>query len=53
MMLDHLGLTEAGADVVTAIEQVLGDPTAPRTPDLGGTATTEDLGKAIAEAING
>ncbi|MBQ0923926.1 tartrate dehydrogenase [Saccharopolyspora endophytica] len=53
MMLDHLGLTEAGADVVAAIEQVLGDPTAPRTPDLGGTATTEDLGKAIAEAING
>jgi tartrate dehydrogenase/decarboxylase/D-malate dehydrogenase len=24
---------------------------APRTPDLGGTAQTSDVGKAIAEAI--
>ena len=35
-----------------AIETVL-DPksAAPRTPDIGGKATTSDLGKAIAEAL--
>ncbi|WP_308197872.1 tartrate dehydrogenase [Saccharopolyspora soli] len=51
MMLDHVGLPEAGADVVRAIEKVLADSTAPRTPDLGGKANTEDLGKAIAAAV--
>jgi tartrate dehydrogenase/decarboxylase/D-malate dehydrogenase len=51
MMLEHLGHPEAGAAVVKAIETVL-DPAsgAPRTPDLGGRATTTDLGRAIAEA---
>lgn len=51
MMLDHLGLPEAGADVLAAIERVLADPDAPRTPDLGGRAGTADVGAAIAEAI--
>jgi tartrate dehydrogenase/decarboxylase/D-malate dehydrogenase len=32
-----------------AIEQCLVD--GPRTPDIGGKASTEDLGKAIAAAI--
>ena len=51
MMLEHLGHPEAGAAIVKAIETVL-DPKsgAPRTPDLGGKATTSDLGKAIAGA---
>jgi tartrate dehydrogenase/decarboxylase/D-malate dehydrogenase len=51
MMLEHLGHPEAGASIVRAIETVL-DPKsgAPRTPDLGGKATTSDLGKAIAAA---
>jgi tartrate dehydrogenase/decarboxylase/D-malate dehydrogenase len=53
MMLDHLGEAEAGAAVVAAIEQVLGSADAPLTPDLGGTAKTDALGKAIAEAIGG
>jgi tartrate dehydrogenase/decarboxylase/D-malate dehydrogenase len=30
---------------------VLADPGAPRTPDLGGRATTMDLGRAIADAL--
>ncbi|EQD81759.1 tartrate dehydrogenase, partial [Saccharopolyspora erythraea D] len=51
LMLDHLGEAEAGADVVAAIESVLSDDSAPRTPDLGGTASTEDLGKAVAAAV--
>ncbi|WP_258341146.1 tartrate dehydrogenase [Saccharopolyspora gregorii] len=50
MMLDHLGEQDAAADVVRAIESVLGAG-AVRTPDLGGTASTADLGKAIAAEI--
>ncbi len=46
MMLDHLGHPKAAAAVVAAIETVLID--GPRTPDMGGEATTEVLGKAIA-----
>ncbi len=49
MLLEHLGHAEAGAAIVRAIEQVLRD--GPRTPDLGGTANTEDLGRAIASAL--
>jgi tartrate dehydrogenase/decarboxylase/D-malate dehydrogenase len=51
MMLDHLGHADAGAAVVRAIESILADPSAPRTPDIGGTATTGDVGRAIAAAI--
>ena len=51
MMLEHLGQPEAASAIVRAIETVLGDPDAPKTGDLGGTATTEDLGRAIAAAI--
>jgi tartrate dehydrogenase/decarboxylase / D-malate dehydrogenase len=52
MMLDFLGHRDAHDAIVGAIEQVLaaGDG-APRTPDLGGSAGTTDLGKAIAEAV--
>jgi tartrate dehydrogenase/decarboxylase/D-malate dehydrogenase len=49
MMLDHLGCPEAGAAVVAAIERVLVGGV--RTPDMGGTASTVDLGKAIAAEI--
>ena len=50
MMLDHLGQAEAGAAIVAAIEKVLAAG-APRTPDLGGRASTAELGTAIAEAL--
>jgi tartrate dehydrogenase/decarboxylase/D-malate dehydrogenase len=49
MMLDHLGCPEAGAAVVKAIETVLQE--GPKTPDLGGKASTSDLGTAVASAI--
>jgi tartrate dehydrogenase/decarboxylase/D-malate dehydrogenase len=49
MMLDHLGCPEAGASVMAAIEQVL--VSGLRTPDMGGMASTSDLGKAIADAV--
>ncbi len=51
MMLEHLGEREAGAAVVRAVETVLADPGAPHTRDIGGTARTEDLGRAIAGAV--
>jgi tartrate dehydrogenase/decarboxylase/D-malate dehydrogenase len=49
MMLDHLGHPDAAAAVVRAIETVLRK--GPRTRDIGGTANTEEVGKAIAEAL--
>jgi tartrate dehydrogenase/decarboxylase/D-malate dehydrogenase len=52
MMLDHFGYVEAGAHVVATIEKALEPGSgAPRTPDIGGTAKTEDLGRAIAAAL--
>ena len=50
MMLEHLGHADAAAKIEQAIETVLLEPDL-RTPDLGGKATTVDLGKAIAEII--
>ena len=50
MMLDHLGEADAAAAVVAAFEAVLRDGGA-RTRDLGGTASTEEAGKAVAAAI--
>ena len=50
MMLDHLGEPEAAATIVRAFEEVLARPDY-RTRDLGGTASTIDCGKAIADAI--
>jgi tartrate dehydrogenase/decarboxylase/D-malate dehydrogenase len=50
MMLDHLGHQDAAAAIVGAIERVLAAGTC-RTPDMGGKATTEELGKAIEREI--
>jgi tartrate dehydrogenase/decarboxylase/D-malate dehydrogenase len=52
LMLEHLGHADAAATIVRAIEATLADRSAPRTPDLGGKATTAELGKAIAAAIS-
>jgi tartrate dehydrogenase/decarboxylase/D-malate dehydrogenase len=49
MMLDHLGFPEAAAAVVSAIERVL--TSGPRTRDIGGTASTVDVGTAIAAEV--
>ncbi len=45
MMLDHLGLAEEAAQVMSAIEATTAGGTL--TPDLGGTATTIEVGDAI------
>ncbi|MEM7376188.1 MAG: tartrate dehydrogenase [Pseudomonadota bacterium] len=50
MMLDHLGHRGAHDAMLSGIEQVLAAGTA-MTPDMGGSATTAELGDAIAEAI--
>ncbi|HXP92386.1 MAG TPA: tartrate dehydrogenase [Candidatus Binatia bacterium] len=49
MMLDHLGHRDAANSVVAAIEAVLTN--GPRTRDIGGTASTEEMGRAIAAAV--
>jgi tartrate dehydrogenase/decarboxylase/D-malate dehydrogenase len=53
LMLDWLGYPDAAATVLRAIESVLaaGPKNAPLTRDIGGTASTQDLGQAIAQAI--
>lgn len=40
MLFEHLGENEAAAALSTAVESQLADESAPRTPDLGGSATT-------------
>src|SRR5437764_4742367 len=52
MMLEFLGHKDAHDAILRAIEKVL-DPAsgAPKTPDIGGKASTSDLGKAIAAAL--
>jgi tartrate dehydrogenase/decarboxylase/D-malate dehydrogenase len=49
MMLEHLGHPDAAQAIVEAIEAILIE--GPRTPDIGGTAGTQELGKAIADAV--
>ncbi|MFQ5786276.1 MAG: isocitrate/isopropylmalate family dehydrogenase, partial [Alphaproteobacteria bacterium] len=52
MMLDHLGETEAAARLAAAVRRVCaGD--GPRTPDIGGVATTTEVARAVCEAIAG
>ncbi len=51
LMLDFLGHRDAHDAIVSAIEVVLADAAAPRTPDLGGSATTADVGRAIADRV--
>ncbi|WP_054811945.1 tartrate dehydrogenase [Nocardia arizonensis] len=48
MMLEHLGEHDAAAAIDRAVCDILAEG-AHRTPDLGGTATTDRLGRAIAD----
>jgi tartrate dehydrogenase/decarboxylase / D-malate dehydrogenase len=52
MMLRHLGLTEAADAIESAIADVLAERSV-RTPDIGGTASTRELGSAIASRVSG
>lgn len=50
MMLEHLGHKDAAQAIIKAIETVIEAKEA-LTPDMGGKATTAELGKAIADHI--
>lgn len=50
MMLEHLGYPEAARAIENAMEIALDDRNI-KTPDIGGHATTEEMGKAIAEIV--
>ena len=51
LMLDFLGCKPAHDAILSAIEQVLAQ--GPRTRDLGGTASTTEVGEAIAAIVAG
>jgi tartrate dehydrogenase/decarboxylase/D-malate dehydrogenase len=50
MMLEHFGETKAASAIERAIEEVLTKPEF-LTPDVGGKATTQIVGKAIADNL--
>ena len=50
LMLDHLGAKDGHDLIVRAIEKVLAGG-GPRTPDLGGKATTKDVADAILKSL--
>jgi tartrate dehydrogenase/decarboxylase / D-malate dehydrogenase len=52
MMLDFLGHRDAHDAIVAAIEAVLADDEAPHTRDIGGSASTADVGEAIAQRVS-
>ncbi len=52
MMLEFLGHRDAHDAIVAAIESVLADAQAPHTRDIGGSASTADVGRAIADRIS-
>ncbi|HEU5258462.1 MAG TPA: tartrate dehydrogenase [Vicinamibacterales bacterium] len=49
LMLDHFGSPQAARAVENAIETVC--ESGPKTPDFGGKASTQEMGKAIANAV--
>jgi len=51
MMLEHLGEKPAAELLMRAVEQVCGAGIT--TPDLGGTATTKEVTRAVCEAVRG
>ena len=51
MMVRHLGVPDAANAVEDAIAQILAQSKV-RTPDIGGTSTTKDLGAAIALQVS-
>ena len=49
LLLDHLGETDAAARVMRAVEAVCKD--GPRTRDIGGEASTSEVGDAVAARV--
>jgi tartrate dehydrogenase/decarboxylase/D-malate dehydrogenase len=53
LMLDFLGHRAVHDQIVSAIESLLSDAHAPRTPDIGGNAGTADVGRALESIMRG
>ena len=49
MMLEHLGEADAARSVMDAIADTCAS--GPKTPDIGGSATTGEVGAAVAEHV--
>jgi tartrate dehydrogenase/decarboxylase/D-malate dehydrogenase len=49
LMLEHLGETTAARRLMAAMETVTASGV--RTPDLGGTATTAEVTRAVCDAL--
>ncbi|MBA2535641.1 MAG: tartrate dehydrogenase [Rubrobacter sp.] len=49
LMLDHLGYPDAGARVLSALEETLASGT--KTRDLGGTASTDEMTDAVVHRL--
>ena len=50
MMLEHLEMTDAAREVEAAVAAVLAEEKV-RTPDLGGTSSTEEVATAVVEKL--
>ena len=50
MMLDHLGMADAARELEAAVAAVLAEGEV-RTPDIGGTSTTEEVTEAVLEKL--
>lgn len=51
MLFENVGESGASADLWSAVREVLADESAPTPPDLGGSATTEEMVSAIRERV--
>ena len=52
MLLEHLGEAAGAARLMRAVERATADPGL-HTPDLGGTATTAQVTRAVCDALAG
>jgi tartrate dehydrogenase/decarboxylase/D-malate dehydrogenase len=52
LLLDHLGLARSAQALRSAVASVL-DSGQVRTPDLGGTSSTSEMGGAVVAALGG
>jgi tartrate dehydrogenase/decarboxylase/D-malate dehydrogenase len=50
MMLDHLEMTDAAREVEDAVAAVLAEGKV-RTPDLGGSSSTDEVATAVVEKL--
>jgi tartrate dehydrogenase/decarboxylase/D-malate dehydrogenase len=49
-MLEHLGESEPATRLMSALEDVCRE--GPRTADVGGSATTAEVGRAVAARVS-